>query len=221
MAVLAIEFPPSTMAQTMQTTTTTNATAPMACADEKPELTTDDVMLKIDELVQLSQYLKRVAKPMLRKIAKRKAPRKDASSTTRRNGFAVPVTMKGQLITFLNTAFPNNNNGGAYTVDTVLPRTEVTQLVTKYIKDNNLQLAENRKNFSMDAPLATAFGVDAGTISNWFELQKYLAAIIVSAKQADAAAAPPPPAATTTPAATSPKAEDAKPTKRVKKAAGA
>ena len=181
----------------------------------KPELTTDDVMMKIDELVNVAQYLKRVAKPMLRKIAKRKLPR---AATNRRNGFAVPVTMREQLVKFLNKAYPNNNDGKNYTTTTVLPRTDVTQLVTRYIKERELQLSDNRKNFSMDAPLAAAFGVDPGTISNWFELQKYLASIITSTKNADADSASTAPVAPAVGAVASPapSASD-KPSKRIKK----
>jgi len=162
--------------------TTTQITVPT-------DLTADEVIAKIDELVNLAHFLKRVAKPMVRRYSKKRA---STSTTAKRNGFAMPVTLHETLVQFLN-----KNAGKDFTTTTEVPRTEVTSAMTTYIKSKDLQLPENRKNFRMDEELAHVFGQEVNTVSNWFEMQKYLKHIITSVKKqssddatASAAAAP-------------------------------
>jgi hypothetical protein len=142
---------------------------------EQTDMTADEVIAKIDELVNLANFLKRVAKPMVRRYSKKRAKVDGGSSSTRRNGFAVPVTMEAKMVSFLNA-----HAGTEYTLETVIARTDVTSAITQYIKSKNLQIPENRKNFTMDAALSTVFGVDEGSISNWFEIQKHLTKVITS-----------------------------------------
>lgn len=140
------------------------------------DLTADDVIAKIDELVNVAQFLKRVAKPMVRRYSRKRAKNTDAGS--RRNGFAVPVHMNLRLVNFMN-----EQTGSTYTPSATVARTEVTSTMTKYIKENNLQTPENRKNFTMDEALANVFEVEPGTVSNWFEMQKYLTKVVTSANK--------------------------------------
>ena len=137
----------------------------------------DEVFTKIDEMAVLAVYLKKVLKPLLKKGAKAKRRTPDGERT--RNGFQSPVIMAPVLVDFLNKNFPDRG----IAVDTPLPRTDVTQLMTTYIKTTNLQLAENRKNFTIDAQLSKVFNVDEGYISNWFEMQKFMRAVLTSVKQ--------------------------------------
>lgn len=52
---------------------------------------------------------------------------------------------------------------------TPLPRTEVTKKIWEYIKANNLQAPENKRNINADAKLKPIFGKDQVTM---FELTK-------------------------------------------------
>jgi len=164
------------MAAKMDTIDTSQPTVVMPSATKDlTDMTADEVIAKIDELVNVANYLKRVAKPMVRRYSKKRAKTTGDQSTTKRNGFAVPVTMEAKLVYFLNA-----NSGTEYTTETVIARTDVTAAMTHYIKSKDLQVPENRKNFTMDSALANVFGVEEGTVSNWFEMQKYLTKVIMS-----------------------------------------
>lgn len=180
------------------------------------DLTTEEVLLKLDELVNVASWLKRVAKPIIRRYGKKRSGKAstDGNAPTKRNGFAVPVVMAPQLISFLNT-----NCSANYDSTTELPRTEVTSLITAYIKGQALQTPENKKNFTVNGPLSKVFGVPEGTLSNWFDMQKHLTKVITSAKKRTADSAPPA-AAPSTPADTPRDDSAAKPAssgKRIKR----
>jgi chromatin remodeling complex protein RSC6 len=64
-----------------------------------------------------------------------------------------------------------------------MPRTEVTKRLTEYIKANSLQCEDNKKLFVCDEKLAKVFSIDAGTQTNWFEMQKFLAKLLTSVKK--------------------------------------
>lgn len=159
----------TTNAMDMTTTTTTSV------KEQITDMTADEVIAKIDELVNVANYLKRVAKPMVRRYSKKRAKAGGDGNTTKRNGFAVPVTMEATLVSFLN-----KNMGTEYTTESVIARTDVTAAMTQYIKSKGLQVPENRKNFTMDAELAEVFGVEENTVSNWFEMQKHMTKVITS-----------------------------------------
>jgi chromatin remodeling complex protein RSC6 len=50
-----------------------------------------------------------------------------------------------------------------------MPRTEVTKALWKYIKENNLQDPENKRNINADEKLKKVFGQDS---ANMFEMTK-------------------------------------------------
>jgi chromatin remodeling complex protein RSC6 len=64
-----------------------------------------------------------------------------------------------------------------------MPRTEVTKRLTAYIKEKSLQCQDNKKHFKCDAALARVFSVEENTITNWFEMQKFLAKLLTSVKK--------------------------------------
>ena len=119
------------MANVDMTTVTDNTT------ETPPINPLDEVFTKIDEMAVLAAYLKKVVKPLLKKGARPGVVPPMASAP---NGFQ-SVMMAPVLVDFLNKNFPDRG----IVLDTPLPRTDVTQLMTTYIKTSNLQLAENRK----------------------------------------------------------------------------
>jgi hypothetical protein len=176
----------------------------------------EEALLKIDEMVLLAAYLKKVVKPLLKKSNKGKRARPTDPDKVNRNGFQAPVKMAPVLTAFLNKEYPDRKIGEG----TTLPRTEVTQLMTTYIKAKDLQIPENRKNFKIDASLAKVFGVDTNYVSNWFEMQKFMRNLLFSVKDDGSTSSSTQAPAAATPAATpaaAPAATAAPAGKRIKK----
>jgi len=78
------------------------------------------------------------------------------------SGFAKPSKISDELITFMNK-----------TKGTELARTEVTQYIINYIKENNLQNMENRKNINPDKKLSKLLDCGDNEVT-YFNLQKYM-----------------------------------------------
>jgi chromatin remodeling complex protein RSC6 len=78
-------------------------------------------------------------------------------------GFARPTLLSEELCKFLNVP-----------ADEKIARTDVTKLLTKYIKDNNLQNPENRKEINMDAKLKKLLNPPDNVVVTFFTLQTYM-----------------------------------------------
>jgi chromatin remodeling complex protein RSC6 len=176
---------------------------------ETTENTIDTFFEKLEELNALTKWFNRQGRAIIRKSTK---TRRRNANTNAKSGFAVPVRVASTLAEFLNVD-PNDH----------MPRTEVTKRLTEYIKSNSLQCEDNKKLFVCDEKLAKVFSIDAGTQTNWFEMQKFLAKLLTSvkkdeAKDGDKDVAPPAPAVTKQPAAEAPAPTEA-PKKKLKKSA--
>lgn len=79
------------------------------------------------------------------------------------SGFAKPLNVTDILCSFMG-----KNNG------TKIARTEVTQYLIKYIKDNNLQNNENKKNIIPDQKLKKLLKLKKKDELTYFNLQKYM-----------------------------------------------
>lgn len=79
------------------------------------------------------------------------------------SGFAVPTTISNDLCDFMQK--PQGSK---------VARTEVTQYIIQYIKDNNLQWAENRKVIKPDGKLKSLLDVKGKDEVTYFNLQKYM-----------------------------------------------
>nr|WP_314621503.1 SWIB/MDM2 domain-containing protein [uncultured Noviherbaspirillum sp.] len=89
-------------------------------------------------------------------VAKKAPAAKSAGSPT---GFNKALTPSAELAAII---------GGE-----AIPRTEVTKKIWEYIKANNLQAQENKRNVNADAKLKPIFGKDQVTM---FEMTKLLSA---------------------------------------------
>jgi chromatin remodeling complex protein RSC6 len=107
-----------------------------------------------------------------------------------------------------------------------MARTNVTRLVCKYIKDNNLNSEGNRRSIDFSKPGAAALKdllqPESGAVVTYFNLQRYLKPHIVSVPASTSATPTPTPTPTVTVTATptvsaTPDAE-AQPRKRSKRA---
>tara|TARA_Y100000389_G_C17461924_1_gene522411 strand:- start:1720 stop:2370 length:651 start_codon:yes stop_codon:yes gene_type:complete len=108
-------------------------------------------------------------------------------------GFARPTPLSPELCEFLGVA-----------KGTEIARTEVTKLMTNYIKTQNLQNPANRREINMDGKLTKLLSPPDDVTVTFFTLQKYMAPhFVASAKKAAAEATPAPtPTPTPTPAPT-------------------
>jgi chromatin remodeling complex protein RSC6 len=78
-------------------------------------------------------------------------------------GICKPVVISDELCSFIG-----KENG------TEMARTEVTKYLIQYIKDNNLQEEENKKNILPDEKLKNLLKVNENEEVNFFNLQKYM-----------------------------------------------
>lgn len=145
---------------------------PMEEVNTKTEVTMDTVLAKIEEINQLSKWLQKYGKQYIRKNTRGQKRRNMGDNEKSKSGFAVPVTVSEPLALFLGMNLTDE-----------IPRTEVTKRLTAYIKENDLQIEGNRKNFTVDQALSQVFNVPQGTTTNWFEMQKFLSGLLVTVKK--------------------------------------
>ena len=79
------------------------------------------------------------------------------------SGFAVPTKITDELCLFMKRP-----------MGTRVARTEVTQYIISYIRENKLQQVDNRKFISPDAPLHKLLGVNDGEQVTYFNIQRYM-----------------------------------------------
>tara|TARA_B100000073_G_scaffold339322_1_gene337597 strand:- start:404 stop:898 length:495 start_codon:yes stop_codon:yes gene_type:complete len=127
------------------------------------------VMVTISSLKTQVSALQNQIKGLERGVKKEmKVLRKEATKTKVRgnrkpSGFAKPSKISDELCKFMN-----KDSG------TKVARTEVTQYLIGYIKDKNLQYAENRKVINPDGALKKLLGVEDQEELTYFNLQKYM-----------------------------------------------
>ena len=79
------------------------------------------------------------------------------------SGFAKPTKITNELCIFMN-----KQEG------TEIARTEVTRILSSYIKENNLQNKENKKFILPDEKLKSLLGITDEQNLTYFNLQKYM-----------------------------------------------
>lgn len=114
--------------------------------------------------LQLKTLQKEVAKVERESSKKSKGGKKSASAGEAKakrpaSGFAKPSAISADLAKFLGLA-----------ADTKMPRTEVTRLLNKYIKDNSLQDAKDRRVINPNDALKAILKTDGKDLT-YFNLQ--------------------------------------------------
>ena len=79
------------------------------------------------------------------------------------SGFVKPAGISKELAKFLNVA-----------EDTKIARTDVTKLITAYVKEHKLQDTTNGRKILPDSKLSSLLGVKASDEVTYFNLQKYM-----------------------------------------------
>ena len=105
--------------------------------------------------------LEQTMKKMKSAMKKEMKNNEDPDKPKRESIFSKQVLVSDALCQFLDR--PSKSEAS---------RTEVTQMISKYIKENNLANPENRRQIKCDEKLEKLLGVPE---VEWFQLQKYLA----------------------------------------------
>lgn len=108
------------------------------------------------------KVLEKGAKKHMKNI-KKNASKMKTKTARAPSGFAKPCKVTKELCEFMNKS-----------EGTEFARTEVTRALVSYIKENNLQNAENNRVISPDKKLKSLLGVGDGEELNYFNIQKYM-----------------------------------------------
>ena len=111
---------------------------------------------------RLQKNVQRYLKESAKKNKRRKKPAPGAAKRAP-SGFAKPAVISKELCTFLGK--PKG---------TEMARTEVTKYLTNYIKEHNLQDAENKRRILPDKKLSSLLNVPKDDTLTYFNLQKYM-----------------------------------------------
>lgn len=110
---------------------------------------------------QLRGLEKKVNKKM--KVLQREAKKNKNKGNRKPSGFAVPTKISDDLCEFMGK--PKG---------TKVARTEVTQYIIEYIRQHDLQMANNRKYINPDGALKSLLAVEANEQVTYFNLQRFM-----------------------------------------------
>lgn len=97
------------------------------------------------------------------KVFNKEAKKNKNKGNRKPSGFAVPTKISDELCEFM--AKPKGST---------VARTEVTQYIIQYIKDNHLQWNENRKVIKPNGPLRDLLNVHSDDDVTYFNIQRYM-----------------------------------------------
>ena len=117
------------------------------------------------QITMLQNQVRGLEKTVSKKVKamEREAKKNKSKGNRKPSGFAVPTKITIELCDFMKIP-----HGSA------VARTEVTQFIINYIKDNELQWAENRKIIKPDKALTSLLDVKDKDTVTYFNLQKYM-----------------------------------------------
>ena len=117
------------------------------------------------QITMLQNHIRSLEKNVKRKMkALEKESKKNRNRGNRKpSGFAVPSPISNELCDFMKR--PHGSQ---------VARTEVTQFIIQYIRDNQLQYAENRKIIKPDKSLNVLLGTGKNDEVTYFNLQRYM-----------------------------------------------
>jgi chromatin remodeling complex protein RSC6 len=112
-----------------------------------------------NKLKKISRLLKKEVKSFNKNLTKIKTNKGNKSPS----GFAKPTLVTKELCNFLN-----KDEG------TKMARTEVTKLISSYIKENNLGNTIDKRNINPDNKLKQLLNVSDDETITYFNIQKYM-----------------------------------------------
>lgn len=176
--------------QTETTSTTVDFTSPEQLLELATRLDNQmrDLKLLSNDVKKALKNCSKLAKNgAFNKKKKQKKVRDPNAPPRAPAGFARPTQLSNELCEFLGVA-----------KGTEIARTEVTRLMTQYIKAQNLQNPANKREINMDKKLERLLNPPSDVTVTFFTLQKFMKPHFVTDSNKAAAAAATPPATTPT-----------------------
>lgn len=135
------------------------------------EVTVDKYSVVLEKLLSVANDVKEMiatVKALQKDHAKlvkqtTKKPKKTSSGPRTLSGFAKPSLLSDEICDFMGVAR-----------GTSLARTEVTRMINEYIKTNNLQDKEDKRNIIPDAKLKKILNLSSEDKLTYFNLQKHM-----------------------------------------------
>ena len=122
-----------------------------------------DIYVTKDEYNELLSQFTKLQKQMKKVLKTIKKEGIDESKPKKLSGFAKPTQISEELALFLNID-----------KDELIARTQVTKLINKYVKENDLQNPENKREIVMNDVLKKLVDVPDDVTLSFFNLQKYI-----------------------------------------------
>ena len=116
------------------------------------------------QITRLQNNLRGLERSVNRKVTvyEKEEAKRNMKKGRKLSGFAVPSQITGELCEFMGVA-----------QGTKIARTEVTQYIIEYIRENKLQEKENRKKILPDVKLKKLLDSSSDEI-NYFNIQRYM-----------------------------------------------
>lgn len=115
------------------------------------------------QLTNSISKIKQLQKTCAKELKNKKNKKSDPTKKREPSGFTKPIKLSPELCSFLDK--PNG---------TEMARTEVTKLISIYIKENNLQLEQDKRTIVPDKKLATLLKSSKSDQITYFNLQTWM-----------------------------------------------
>ena len=122
-----------------------------------------DTYVTKDEYNELLSQFTKLQKQMKKVLKAIKKEGQDESKPKKLSGFAKPTQISEELATFLKI-----DKGE------LIARTQVTKLINVYVKENDLQNPENKREIIMNDALRKLVDIPDDVTLSFFNLQKYI-----------------------------------------------
>lgn len=122
-----------------------------------------DIYVTKEEYNELLSQFTKLQKQMKKILKAIKKEDQDESKPKKLSGFAKPTQISEELATFLKID-----------KDKLIARTQVTKLINVYVKENNLQNPENKREIIMNDALRKLIDIPDDVKLSFFNLQKYI-----------------------------------------------
>ncbi len=134
-----------------------------------------DVSERFDKMIELKQTLINTIKEEIQELKhlkkehellmKKKNKKKRVVDPNNPTGFAKPLELSDEMYSFLSQY--------GVTKGQLVSRTDVSKYIYQYIKENDLQNKDNKKEFVPDTKLEGILGKNDGEVYNYLGVQKY------------------------------------------------
>ena len=156
------------MSSTLQTTTTTSSQEDVSTFEDITGQFQDILTMLAgfrSQITMCQNHIRGLERNVKRqmKALQREAKKNRNKGNRKPSGFAVPTPISNELCDFMKR--PRGSE---------VARTEVTQYIITYIKDNNLQFPQNRKVIKPDSSLKTLLALKEEEVVTYFNLQRYM-----------------------------------------------